>query len=152
MEKDAVPQSRGQQRPLILMLSKLQAGIGSILPLTPCHDSPSHVKDPCFLRLMPPGYSTTPHTSWVIHHSSSPVPISLTTLALRGSPHLHSDLSLVTSVSTWMPHPIPGVLSSLISCMKTFSLSPLQPVTHGFGHALGFVITSNWPISTPLKS
>lgn len=74
--------------------------------------------------------ATVPHCThpmWVIHHSSSPSPRLLKALALGCSPHLYPELTLVASVPTGMSHQIPWMLSSLISSMMTFSLSPLQP-------------------------
>lgn len=150
---DAVPQSPGQQRPLIPVLPKSQAGNRSILSLTPHHDSPPHVKAPCSLRLVPPGYSTTLYTSYVSH-----------------PPFFQSLTKIIEGFGTGMqppslPRACPGSFSShrnapsntldaqFLSLIHGDLLPLSTPASHNiFGHTLGFVITSNWPTSTTLKS
>lgn len=100
------------------------------MSLTPWHDSPAHVKAPYSLRLMPPGYSTTTPTSQPSHilsESSTSLRDHQRLQHWSHSPHLHPDLTLVTSVSTWLSHPTPLMLSSLTSFMMTFPFSLLQP-------------------------
>lgn len=77
------------------------SGNGS-MSLNPHRDSPPHVKTPYSLRLMPPGYSTTPpskpHTSYLSHSPGfQSLPKIIEDL---GTAATVPDLTLLTSVST----------------------------------------------------